>query len=94
MAIFLKEIELKSDNNSYRLSPIAISPYITSDKKSYYPYNYITSDKKSYYPYNIYLYSDENYSNEQRLGLGWFTEKELALIEEHGLPYLKTLLKI
>lgn len=81
MAIFLKEIELKSDNNSYRLSPIAISPYITSDKKSYYPYN-------------IYLYSDENYSNEHRLGLGWFTEKELALTEEHGLSYLKTLLKI
>lgn len=81
MAIFLKEIEIKSDNNFYRLSPIAISPYITSDKKSYYPYN-------------IYLYSDENYSNEHRLGLGWFTEKELALTEEHGLSYLKTLLKI
>ena len=81
MAIFLKEIELKSDNNSYQLSPIAISPYITSDKKRYYPYN-------------IYLCSDENYSNAHRLGLGWFTEKELALTEEHGLPYLKTLLKI
>lgn len=81
MAIFLKEIELKSDNNSYRLSPIAISPHITSDKKSYYPYN-------------IYLYSDENYSNEYRLGLGWFTEKELALTEEHGLSYLQTLLKL
>ena len=81
MAIFLKEIELKFGNNSYRLSPIAISPYITSDKKRYYPYN-------------IYLYSDENSSNEHRLGLGWFTEKELTLTEEHGLSYLKTLLKI
>ena len=81
MAIFLKEIELKSDNNSYQLSPIAISPYITSDKKRYYPYN-------------IYLCSDENSSNAHRLGLGWFTEKELELIEEHGLSYLKTLLKI
>jgi len=81
MAIFLKEITLKLGNNSYRLSPIAISPYITSDKKIYYLYN-------------IYLYSNENSSNERRLGLGWFTEKELALTEEHGLPYLKTLLKI
>ena len=81
MAIFLKEIELKSDNNSYQLSPIAISPYITVDKKRCYPYN-------------IYLYSDKNFSNEHRLGLGWFTEKELELIEEHGLSYLKTLLKI
>lgn len=81
MAIFLKEIELKSDNNSYRLSPIAISPYITSDKKRYYPYT-------------IYLYSDENSINEHRLGLGWFTEKELALIEEHGLSYLQMLLNI
>ena len=80
MAIFLKELELKSSNNFYRLSPITIS--------------YITLDKKRYYPYNIYLYTDENSGNEYRLGLGWFTEKELELIEEHGLSYLKTLLKI
>lgn len=81
MAIFLKEIKLKSGNNSYKLSPIAILPYVISDKKEYYPYN-------------IYLYSTEDSGNEQRLGLGWFTEKELALIEEHGLSYLKTILKI
>ena len=81
MPIFLKELELKSDNNSYRLSPIASSPYITSDKKKYYPYN-------------IYRYTNENFGDEYRLGLGWFTEKELVLTEEHGLPYLKTLLKI
>lgn len=81
MAIFLKEIKLKSDNNFYVLSPTAISPCIDSDKKRYYPYN-------------IYLYWDENSSNGHRLGLGWFTEKELALTEEHGLSYLKTLLKI
>lgn len=81
MAIFLREIKLKSGNNFYRLSPIAISPCITSDKKKYYPYN-------------IYLYSDGNSVNEHRLGLGWFTEKELALTEEHGSSYLQTLLKL